>query len=103
MSLSRYAELLEQQRRLVILRALAEAASYSANTSLLADVVDHLGVPSSRAQVEGAVSWLAELGLVTCREIATVRIVQITERGLDVAAGRAVVPGIKRPAPTAAE
>jgi len=44
-------------------------------------------------------AWLAEQGLVTIEEVATVMIATVTRRGGDVAFGRAVVPGVRRPEP----
>lgn len=44
--------------------------------------------------------WLAEQGLVRTEELeAGVLVAAITERGLDVAGGRAVVPGVRRAPP----
>ena len=94
-----YAVKLEEHRRLVILRVLAETPGYASNTSLLADAVESLGVPSSRAQVSTAVSWLSEQGLVSTRDVGGVGIAQLRDPGLDVALGRSQIPGVKRPSP----
>lgn len=40
---------------------------------------------------------LKEQGLVMVEDIGTVLVARLTERGADVAAGRAIVPGVKRP------
>jgi len=89
---------LEAHRRLSILRVLAEGG-YSANESLIRDVVETFGVGATRDQVRGAIAWLADQGLVTAEAIAGLTIARITERGLDVAHGRASYPGVKRPSP----
>ena len=89
---------LEEHRRLSILRVLA-AGGYSANESLIRDVVESHGVAATRDQVRGAIAWLAEQQLVTSETIAGLVIATLTQRGHDVAAGRAAYPGVKRPSP----
>lgn len=91
---------LQEYRRLAILRVLAEGG-YSANESLITDVVRSYGVAATRDQVRGELGWLAEQQLVTTSEVAHLLIATITERGLDVAHGRALYPGVKRPGPGA--
>ena len=94
-----YALKQEEHRRLVILRLLAETPGYASNTSLLTDAVESLGVPSSRAQLQTAVAWLEEQGLVSTRDLGGICIAQLRDPGLDVARGKASVPGVKRPSP----
>lgn len=89
-----------EHRRLVILRCLAEIASQRANTAVLADGCNHFGIASTRDDVRTDVAWLRDQGLVRTDELtSTVQLVIITERGVDVAEGRAVVPGVRRPSP----
>ena len=45
------------------------------------------------------VAWLEEQGLVSREDLGGIIVVKITQRGLDVAEGRAIVPGVKRPGP----
>lgn len=93
-----FSEHLAADERLVILRLLAEANSYKANSSVLTLRMDYLGHAVSRDVVRTHVAWLAELGLVNTDEpIAGVVVATLTPRGADVAAGRAVVPGVARP------
>lgn len=94
-----FGELLTEERRLVILRVLDSAGP--SNDSVLTTGVAHVGVPSSRDQVRTAMRWLEEQGLLTIEALDDGRVLKaaITERGLDVAAGRARVPGVKRPTP----
>lgn len=94
-----YAEHERQHRRLTVLRILGEAPGYSANESLLHQMVEQFGFRASRDQVRGDLTWLAEQGLVTTEETAGLLIATITQRGGDVAAGRSSVPGVKRPSP----
>jgi hypothetical protein len=85
--------------RITILRLLEAQAGYSANCSILRDGAEAVGLTASRDQVRGEIAWLAEQGLVTMRAVENLTIAKSTERGLDVAAGRARVPGVKPPSP----
>ncbi len=92
-------KLLTEDRRLVMLRFLAEDPSYSLNTSLLHDALLLLGHSASRDQVETDAVWLAEQGLVTVEHVQSVTVARLTPRGLDAAKGLAVIPGVARPGP----
>ena len=93
-----FAELLAADQRLVILRLLAEQISYKANSSVLTMRMDQLGHAVSRDQVRTHLAWLGEQALVAVDEpVPGVVVATLTERGMDVASGRAVVPGVKRP------
>jgi len=44
-------------------------------------------------------AWLQDLGLLSIEKVGQMAIATITQRGADVAEGRAVIPGIRRPRP----
>ncbi|MBO1856814.1 ArsR family transcriptional regulator [Burkholderia cenocepacia] len=90
-----YSELVQADRRLLILRALSETNGYGANRRLIQQFLDSEGHIVSRDLVDAEIAWLAEVGLVTVRDDA----VLLSERGGDVAVGRATVPGVRRPTP----
>ena len=85
--------------RLVILRLLSESSGYELNSSVLQMAASDYGHEVSRDTLHSELQWLSEQGLVTLREIATVRVAVLTARGADVAEGRASTPGVKRPGP----
>lgn len=85
--------------RLMILRALVDAPGCVANASILKSVSQSLGLPATRDQIHTAISWLAEQGLVDRTEVGTLVVACLTERGQDVAEGRARVDGVARPTP----
>lgn len=95
--MSKYAQTLTEDRRLVILRVLCEMPTYKANSSVIYTLLSSWGHSPSRDQVKSDLRWLEEQQLVEVEEVATVFLATLTERGQDVAAGRAVVPGVKRP------
>tara|TARA_B100001939_G_scaffold72990_1_gene61153 strand:- start:8400 stop:8702 length:303 start_codon:yes stop_codon:yes gene_type:complete len=97
MSLSK---VITEDRRLCILRLLNEEPDYSINHSVMKQALDALGHGTSEDVVLSEIAWLEEQGLVTVSTLDHgLKIVRITMRGSDVAAGRARVPGVKRPSP----
>ncbi len=95
------AKIMEEEARLVILRTLAEQADRRLNSSLLqTDLADRWGINRSREWVHVQLGFLAhEVGAVTLTEVGTVRIAELTARGLDHVERRLVLPGVKRPSP----
>lgn len=91
-----FAAAVEEERRLVILRLLAESGV--ANDSVLAKGLDAWGLVSSRDQVRTSLAWLAEQGLVETASIEGRYVrAEITERGAETARGIVAVPGVLRP------
>ena len=91
--------LFHQDQRLVILRSLAEAG-YDANESILDDCLSLYGHNISRDLVRNHLNWLEEQVLVQIERLSNgFMIAKITQRGLDVANGEAVVEGVKKPLP----
>lgn len=94
-----YQQLLTEDRRLVILRALNEDAGYSHNESVLQSILEIFGHRISRDQVRTLLNWLAEQELISTDNVGDYLVAQLTARGGDVATGMVTVPGVKRPAP----
>ncbi len=94
-----YSRLLQEDRRLVLLRTLADVPSYTANAYVLSEVAKASGHSVSLDTVKTELAWLKEQGLVELVEAPPLLVASITERGLDVARGHAVAPGVKRPQP----
>lgn len=92
-----FAQRMTEDRRLVVLRVLAEQVQYRANSSVLCHALNHFGHSVSRDQVRTDLAWLGEQQLVLIEDIGPVLVATLTERGQDVAAGRAIVPGVSRP------
>ena len=99
--MSYLADILVPDIRLVILKALEQDLGYSHNESILHAIVEKFGHKCSRDQVKTQLAWLREQGLVDLEEVAGIYVATITQRGADVATGRANAPGVKRPSPRA--
>lgn len=95
-----YADHFTAHLRITILRLLAAQPGYKCNSSLLTDAADSVGISTTRDKVKTELAWLREQGLVTvAAPDDRLMIATLTDRGLDVAEGRARVPGVKPPAP----
>lgn len=95
-----YQTTITEDRRLSLLLVLKETPGYSANAFLLRDAIDSIyGHAASIDQVRTDIAWLAEQALVTSRTAGDVMLATLTARGADAAAGRAQVPGVKKPMP----
>lgn len=98
--MSDYSEHFAKHLRLVMLRLLAEASEYRLNSLILSDAAEAHGLSATRAQIRTELAWLSEQGLATTTSPAPSMVVAtLTERGQEVATGRAIVPGVQRPAP----
>lgn len=95
-----YQDFVAEDRRLAILRFLAEDNDYSINDSLMQAALQQVGHSVARSVVLADFSFLKDIGLVNVEVFKDkIHVAKLTDRGLDVAAGRTVVPGVKRPRP----
>ena len=92
-------QLMDEDRRITILRAVEKAPDYELNESILHTILGEFGLACSRDKVKALLSWLEEQGLITTRSVMGCTIARLTNRGLDVAQGNVTHPGVKRPAP----
>lgn len=92
-----YLETVRKHRRLAILRHLEACSDYTSNASILTDVLDGVGVTSSRDQVVTELAWLRENGFVSFDDAGDFVVVEATARGVELARGRATHPEIQRP------
>lgn len=92
-----FAERVRQDRRLGILRLLEAAHPVGLRMALLRDLLADGGRPASADAVRTDVAWLAEQGLATTADCEDGLVASATERGVDVALGRARSPGVPRP------
>lgn len=95
-----YSEFVCEDRRLVILRVLAESPEYTSNEYVLNDALKNYGHAIGFDRLRQDLAWLAEQGLLLLRQLPEIQVVTITTRGNDVAYGRSIVPGVKRPKPS---
>ena len=97
-----FSEYIAEDRRLAELRFLMEDNDYSLNDSVMQTALTQIGHSVSRDVILADFSFLADIGLIRLEEVfnGRVYVARLTARGEDVAKGRAVVKGIKKPRPT---
>lgn len=92
--MNRFVDFQREHRRRAILDVLV-AAPDAVNTSVIADTVHAAGIGTSRHQVRDEALWLSIEGLVTIEHIsAEMWMLSLTEKGEDVASGKAVHSGV---------
>ncbi|MCB1909974.1 MAG: hypothetical protein KDH15_21645 [Rhodocyclaceae bacterium] len=85
------------ERRRALLYALSVAPASTLPLRALAHQLDLIGYPVSSDRLRTDLAWCQEQGLLgTTDDLAT-----LTERGVDVACGRARLPGVACPPPGA--
>ena len=94
-----FSDLVDEDRRLVILSCLKDDGGYSNNEFVIQAYAKEVGHDVSRDRIRTDLQWLEEQGLVTIKTVVNLHVATISQRGLDVAYGRTTVPGVKRPGP----
>src|SRR3569832_2195593 len=95
----KYSEVVIEDIRLLILQALAEDSDYAQNEHVLDGVLTKLGHGVSTDTLRAQLAWLHDQGLIHVETLGEVWSAKLQRRGMDVAAGRASVPGVRRPGP----
>jgi len=93
------ADIKAEKRRLTILQLLKDDPDYKINAALLQELLSELGYGVSGVVLSADLAMLSELALISTTEIAGVTLAILRNRGVDVACGTAVVPGVARPRP----
>jgi len=87
-----------EHARLIILRSLVEEPSSTSNSATIQDLLQVYGINRDRDWVHQEIAHLAGLGAVTVMPAGErVRIVQLTQRGLDHVERRITLEGVRRP------
>jgi predicted transcriptional regulator len=97
---SDYKDYVTADRRLAILRFLSEENDFSLNESVLAVALEKIGHAVARDVVRSDLEFLRDIALIRLEKVMDrILVAKITQRGLDVATGKTIVSGVKRPAP----
>ena len=90
-----YAEHVERDRRLVILRLIADNNG-AANDRMLQGGLAKWGIRCTVAVIASSLAWLSQQGFCRVKHVdgSDVAVAEITRRGREVAEGLAETPGI---------
>ena len=94
-----YAAVHDGYIRSTALRLLVDLPEYRANDIVIADAVRAVGLGCTNDQLRGHLTWMAEQRLVTLAELGGMKVATLTERGAEIAVGRAHIDGVQRPKP----
>jgi hypothetical protein len=97
--MSQFAKYENEQMRLTILQMLEQDRDFTANDTVVNRALDSVGFSVSSDKLKTELAWLQEQGVIELNESMSMTIVKLTQRGQDVALGRATIPGIPRPRP----
>jgi hypothetical protein len=101
--MSNFAEVLAEDRRLVILRSLSEVTGFRLNEDVLKSALNHLGHDVGRDVIRADIQYLTDHGLARIGKLTMpsgeLWLVTLTSAGGDVAHGR-YHPGVAQLSPT---
>lgn len=91
--------LIDESRRLALLRLLREQVKRSLNDSVLKTALRAYGFQATRESVQADIVWLEERGLVANEILGgKIHVATLTDKGADVVAGEIEVEGVQYPA-----
>jgi len=89
----------QEDARLTILGLLAGQNDWTLNEAVLKPGLAAMGHSLSKDKIRTELAWLQEQGLLKVKTEMGIQVAKISQRGLDIAEGTAVIPGVKRPSP----
>lgn len=90
-------QLLREQARLIIIRALAARLDESLNSDLMIHELAPFAIRVPHSWVHDEFAWLAEAGAVVVVPIGSVQVATLTEKGHRHLRREIAIEGIKRP------
>lgn len=95
---------IQEDRRLMALFFLMKVGGYQTNDHVLYDALALVGHSVSWDILYSELAWLAQQGLVTLRDVDSgMNVIELTRSGMDVAKGRKLIGGVRRPHPEEVE
>lgn len=90
-------QLLVEDARLIILRALADQVNDTLHSGFIDMELRRFGIAKDRSWIHDELRWLAERGAVTLIEAGSTLVATLTEKGARHIAREIVIEGVKRP------
>ncbi|MGZ9811270.1 VpaChn25_0724 family phage protein [Pseudoroseicyclus sp. H15] len=89
--------LIREQARLIVLKALAADPGETLNSDLLREELKPFGIRKDRAWLHLQLDWMAEVGVITLRQVGTVKVATLAHDGARHLEREIAVEGIQRP------
>ena len=90
-------QLIREDARLVILKALAKQVDERLHSGFLQTKLSEFGIDRQREWVHSELDWLAEIGAVTLRKVGSVVVAELTDKGARHLRRAIAIDGIARP------
>lgn len=94
--MSTFQEILHEDQRYLTLLSLVHMG-FDGNSNMIKTALDAYGHRVSSSEIELLLSWLSAFGLVELSKIGPFTKAKLTQKGQDVAEGREVIHGVRRP------
>lgn len=91
------AQLIREQARLIILKALAEQVDETLNSDFLVLELQRFGIRKDRAWVHDELRWLADMGAVVLADAGSLVVATLTAKGARHLGREIAIEGIQRP------
>lgn len=91
------ATMIQQDARLIILRALSEMTDETLHTNFLDQKLRVFGIKKDRDWINDELRWLADRGAVTLVEAGSVLVATLTEKGARHVEREIAIEGVARP------
>lgn len=86
-------------RASAILRTLDRSPGHKVNNSVLLDWLRSIALVSTRDELSAAINGLERLGLIKTETLEGLIVLELSERGQNVALGRETADGVLQPSP----
>ena len=90
-------QLIREQARLIILKALSAQVDETLNSDLLVHELHPFGIRKDRAWVHGELAYLAEMGAVQLSDAGSLKVATLADLGQRHLAREVAIEGVKRP------
>lgn len=94
-----FQQLKSEHQALAMLRVLQREPSYKLNDQILLGWLRKLALVLTRDEFDASIDQLMRLALIKTDMIDGITVIELTEKGCDVALGRAISEGVLRPSP----
>lgn len=91
------AQIMREQARLIMLKALAEQVGETLNSDFLVLEIQRFGIRHDRAWVHDELRWLADMGAIVLSPAGSLLVATLTAKGQRHLAREIAIEGVQRP------
>lgn len=91
------AQLMREQARLIVLKALAQQVDETLNSDLILPELHSFWIRKDRGWLHEEMRWLSDMGALTLIEAGTILVATLTEKGARHLRREIAIEGVQRP------